>query len=65
MQFINLSAENIEDQPIYCASTSKESKEGCQLKKDWLKVAFRNGYQFRKLDERGKVFLESVPIEHA
>lgn len=33
------------------------------MKKDWLKSEFKNGYTFQKMDVRGKVFIEYVPIE--
>lgn len=35
------------------------------LKKEWLKNEFDNGYIFRRLDERAKVFIEYVPAEKA
>jgi GNAT superfamily N-acetyltransferase len=35
------------------------------LKKRWLKKEFDNGYVFRRLDERAKVFIEYVPAEKA
>jgi len=65
MNIIKLSQQNIEEQHICCAFTDKKCAEGYQAKKDWLKTEFKNGYTFRKLDERGKVFIEYVPIEHS
>lgn len=35
------------------------------MKKAWLKNEFDNGYVFRKLDARAKVFIEYVPAEKA
>lgn len=65
MEFINLSEQNIQDEHICCAFTSKESAEGYAKKKAWLKTQFKNGYTFRKLGVRGKVFIEYVPIEQS
>ncbi len=63
MSFVLLNQENIDDQHICCAFSDKKCAEGYQLKKNWLKKQFNNGYTFRKLDVRGKVFIEYVPIE--
>ena len=38
---------------------------GYELKKDWLTKEFANGYVFRRLDARAKVFIEYVPAEYA
>ena len=35
------------------------------MKKTWLKNEFENGYVFRRLDERAKVFIEYGPAEKA
>lgn len=63
--FITLTKENIDTEHICCAFTSKESKEGYEMKKAWLKKEFDNGYIFRRLDERAKVFIEYVSAEKA
>lgn len=65
MEIIKLTDQNIQDEHICCAFSDKKSKDGYQKKKDWLKTQFKNGYTFRKLNVRGKVFIEYVPIEHA
>lgn len=65
MELLKLSDKNIEDEHICCAISDKKCQEGYQKKKDWLKTEFKNGYQFLKLDVRGKVFIEYVPIEQA
>lgn len=64
-KFITLTKDNIDKEHICCAFTSKESKEGYDLKKEWLKKEFDKGYVFRRLDERAKVFIEYVPAENA
>ena len=63
--FIVLNNENIEDQHICCAFSDKKCIEGYNLKKDWLKNEFKNGYVFYRLNERAKVFIEYGPIEKA
>lgn len=63
MSLLKLTNKNIEDEHICCAISDKKSKEGYQKKKEWLKTEFKNGYTFQKLDVRGKVFIEYVPIE--
>lgn len=64
-KFITLNANNIDNEHICCAFTSKEAEDGYRLKKDWLKTEFENGYVFRRLDARAKVFIEYVPAEKA
>jgi GNAT superfamily N-acetyltransferase len=65
MEIIKLNNQNIQDEHICCAFSDKKCREGYQKKKDWLKTEFKNGYTFRKLDVRGKVFIEYVPIEES
>jgi len=64
-KFITLTKENIANEHICCAFSDKKCKESYELKKDWLKKEFNNGYVFRRLDERAKVFIEYVPAENA
>ncbi len=63
MEILQLTEENIEDEHICCAISDKKCLDGYQTKKNWLKKEFKNGYKFQKLDVRGKVFIEYVPIE--
>lgn len=65
MKIIKLTDKNIHDEHICCAISDKKSVNGYQKKKEWLKTEFTNGYTFKKLDVRGKVFIEYVPIEHS
>lgn len=64
-QIISLTPNNIANEHICCAFADKKCASGYQAKKDWLKGQFENGYTFKKLDVRGKVFIEYVPAEHA
>lgn len=58
-----LSEENIANEHICCAFSDKKCKDGYEAKKEWLKNQFKDGYVFKKLDVRGKVFIEYVPAE--
>lgn len=64
-EFVKLTKENIDKEHICCAFSDKKCKESYELKKEWLKKEFDNGYVFRRLDERAKVFIEYVPAEKA
>jgi GNAT superfamily N-acetyltransferase len=64
-KFITLTKENIEKEHICCAFSDKKCKASYELKKAWLKKEFDNGYVFRRLNERAKVFIEYCPAEKA
>lgn len=65
MGYIDLNKENIGTEHICCAFSDKKCKESYELKKEWLKKEFDNGYVFRRLDERAKVFIEYTAAEKA
>lgn len=64
-KYITLTKENIDTEHICCAFSDKKCSEGYEMKKTWLKKEFDNGYVFRRLDARAKVFIEYVPAEKA
>lgn len=64
-EFITLTADNLQEEHICCAISSKENAEGYQLKKRWLAEEFNHGYTFRKLNARAKVFIEYGSAERA
>lgn len=64
-KFITLTSENIDSEHICCAFSDKKCIESYEAKKAWLKHEFGNGYIFRRLDERAKVFIEYCPAEIA
>lgn len=64
-KMITLSPQNISEEHICCAISDKKCADSYQAKKDWLAREFANGYIFRRLDERAKVFLEYGPAEKA
>lgn len=59
---ISLDVSNIDNQHICCAISNKKDATS---KKDWLKERFDDGIVFTKLDDRGKVFIEYLPVEKA
>ncbi len=62
-QFIQLTNDNIADEHICCAISDSKCIDGYELKKQWLRKEFENGYVFRRLDARAKVFIEYGPAE--
>lgn len=64
-KLIQLNTNNIEQEHICCAFSDKKCADSYQAKKDWLKKEFSNGYVFKRLDERAKVFIEYGPAEKA
>ncbi len=65
IELLDLDAANINDEHICCAFSDKKCAESYQAKKDWLKNEFSNGYVFRRINERAKVFIEYGPAEKA
>lgn len=63
MGYINLDLQNIDDENICCAINSKKDLKGVEEKKNWLKEGLKENHVFRKLDERGKVFIEYDDLE--
>ena len=64
-EYINLSLENIEKEHICCAIGDPKHQNGVESKKEWIKNKLKDGHVFRKLDARGKIFIEYEPIETA
>jgi GNAT superfamily N-acetyltransferase len=62
-KLITLDTSNIDQEHICCAFSDKKCAESYQQKKDWLKREFENGYVFRRIDARAKVFMEYGPAE--
>ncbi len=58
---ISITSENIDKEHICCALSGDEAEN----KKQWMKAQFQNGLTFKKLNERGKVFIEYIPAEYA
>ena len=64
-EYINLTFENIDQEHLCCAIADKKHQRGVKLKKEWIKNKLNEGHVFRKLDARGKTFIEYEPIETA
>ena len=64
-QFITLNSSNIDQEHICCAISDKKCKDSYEAKKTWLKHEIENGYVFRRLNARAKVFIEYGPAEKA
>lgn len=62
-KIIKLDRSNIEKEHICCAFSDKKCIESYNLKKEWLNKEFGNGYVFRRIDARAKVFIEYGPAE--
>ncbi len=65
MHFINVTMDNIDYEDICCANSDKKGDVCAVSKKAWLKERFQDGMVFKKLNERGKVFIEYIPAENA
>lgn len=64
-EYINLTPENIDEEHICCAIGDKKHQNGVGSKKEWIKNKLKDGHVFRKLNARGKIFIEYEPIETA
>ena len=64
-EYINLNLENIDDEHICCAIGDPKHQLGVNNKKEWIKNKLSDGHVFRKLNARGKTFIEYEPIETA
>jgi hypothetical protein len=62
-KIITLDQSNIDKEHICCAISDKKCKDSYELKKDWLRQEFENGYVFRRINARAKVFIEYVTAE--
>ena len=63
-RIITLDKSNIDKEHICCAISDKKCKDSYELKKEWLRKEFDNGYVFRRIDARAKVFIEYGPAEN-
>lgn len=65
MEFVTVDQGNIDREHICCAISDKKGETCVSSKKAWMKERFKDGLVFRKLDVRGKVFIEYIPAEKA
>ena len=64
-EYINLDLNNIDSEHICCAIGDPKHQFGVDKKKEWIKSKLEDGHVFRKLNARGKIFIEYEPIETA
>ena len=64
MEIITLDEHNIDQEHICCAISSNNDIR-VKAKKNWLKDRFKDGLVFKKINIRGKCFIEYIPIENA
>ena len=64
-EYINLDLNNIDEEHICCAIGDPKHQDGVDRKKEWIKSKLKDGHVFRKLNARGKIFIEYEPIETA
>lgn len=64
MEYIRVTKENIDKEHICCA-LSKNNDIQVSSKKAWLQERFDDGLVFLKSEERGKCFIEYIPVENA
>ena len=64
-EYINLTSKNIEKEHICCAIGDPKHQAGVNAKKEWIKSKLNDEHIFRKLNARGKTFIEYEPLETA
>ncbi len=64
-EFISINSANIADEHICCALGDKKHIAGVDEKKKLMAANFSNGYEFIRLNARGKVFADIIPAEYA
>lgn len=65
MDILDITPENIDREHICCALSDKKGENCVSSKKNWMKAAFRDGLVFKRMDARGKAFIEYIPAEKA
>ncbi len=63
--FINLTPGNLAAEHLCCAIADKKHQRGVDTKRAWLAQRLPEGHTFRKLNQKGKVFIEYAPLESA
>lgn len=63
--YIKIDSCNVSDEHICCAIGDKKHLDGVAAKKELMQENFTNGYEFIRLDARGKIFIDFMPTETA
>lgn len=64
MKIISVDKSNIDKEHICCCIADKKGESCVSSKKNWMMDVFGDGLTFKKLDARGKVFIEYIPAEN-
>lgn len=64
-EYVNITMDNVDEEHLCCAISDKKHQVGVGCKKSWLKERLPEGHVFRKLNAKGKVFIEYSPLEKA
>lgn len=65
-EIISVTEENLADEHICCAiGNDARNKKRSEVKKAWMKECLKQGLQFKKINIRGKAFIEYIPAEYA
>lgn len=64
-EYVNLTLDNLKNEHLCCAIADKKHQCGVEAKKAWLRERIGEGHVFRKLNEKGKVFIEYAPLDKA
>lgn len=64
-KYVNLTLDNLKDEHLCCAIADKKHQCGVEAKKAWLRERMGEGHIFRKLNVKGKVFIEYAPLDKA
>ncbi len=64
-EYISLIHDNLSSEHLCCAVAEKKHQGGVSMKRAWLSERLSEGHVFRKLNEKGKVFIEYAPVEKA
>ncbi len=65
MDIVRIDRENLAQEHICCAITDKKGEHCVASKKAWMEARFDDGLVFKKMDVRGKAFIEYIPAEKA
>lgn len=64
-EFVTITMDNLLTEHLCCAIADKKHQLGVEAKRSWLVERITEGHVFRKLDEKGKIFIEYAPLETA
>ena len=65
LEIISVNAHNLAQENVCCGFSDKKHREGVRLKQEWLTARFAEGLTYKKLNVRGKIFIEYLPAEFA